>query len=175
MVLLYATTLYAMMPAVTPAIYGTTDDSTNAQNAANLRQATLRIHGMTCPSCANAVEALLKQEEGMIRVNVDYSKRIARVVYDADKITIEEIMEVIQPYTATIAIDKGCECMAEKEESFLAPLIGLLLILCCVLPLLFIAGGATIFVGILSQQTVILIIGLLLIVLSGLIYGRRRS
>lgn len=106
MVVFYVTALYVVMPAVTPYIYGTVDGSTYPQNPADLRQATLRIEGMTCPSCADGVESLLKQNEGVISADVDYFQGKGQVVYDPAKITIEEILNAIQPYTATVMEDK---------------------------------------------------------------------
>jgi len=102
----YVVALYLVMPAVTPYIYGNVGDSSNPQPARSLRRATLRIYGMTCPSCADAVESLIKQKDGVVSVSVNYFQGTGEVVYDPAKITTEEIVNAIQPYTATIVEDK---------------------------------------------------------------------
>lgn len=102
----YVVSLYFIMPAVTPYIYGNVGGNSNPQPASSLRKVTLRIYGMTCPSCAEAVESLIKQKDGVLRVNVNYFQGTGEVVYDPAKITTEEIMNAIQPYTATIVEDK---------------------------------------------------------------------
>lgn len=106
MVVFYVTALYIVMPAVTPYIYGSVESDTHPENSVNLRQATLRIQGMTCPSCAVAVESLLKQKEGVVDASANYYQGTGEVVYDPAKITLEEIVNAIQPYTATVLEDK---------------------------------------------------------------------
>ncbi|MFQ5759209.1 MAG: mercuric transporter MerT family protein [Candidatus Bathyarchaeia archaeon] len=109
MVLFYVTALYVVMPVVTPYIYGTVDGNTFPQNSTSLHQVTLRIQGMTCPSCADAIESLLKQKEGVVGASVDYFQGTGEVIYDSAKVTTEEIVNTIQPYTATVIEDKELE------------------------------------------------------------------
>jgi len=106
MVIFYVMTLYVVMPLVTPHIYGTFGDNTNPKPPQKLRQVTLSIQGMTCPSCADAVESLLKQNEGIVSASVNYYQGTGIVVYEPSKITTEEIVKAIQPYTATITENK---------------------------------------------------------------------
>jgi len=107
MLIFYATILYIVMPAVTPYLYGTINKSTNTNSPSskNLRKATLEIYGMTCPSCADAVESLILQNQGVLHVKVDYYQRTCEIIYDPTIITLEEIIETIRPYTATIVND----------------------------------------------------------------------
>lgn len=46
------------------------------------------------------------EKEGVVRVSVNYFQGTGDVVYDPDKIAIEEIVKSIQPYTATVIEDK---------------------------------------------------------------------
>lgn len=60
--------------------------------------------------------------------------------------------------------------MGAKES-----LMWLIAMLCCAIPLILIAGGASIFVGVLFQQVILFILGLSLVVLIVLIYARRKK
>lgn len=59
--------------------------------------------------------------------------------------------------------------------SFSTGLLWVIAILCCALPFLLIAGGVTIFAGVLFQQIAILVFGLVLVVLIALIYVGRKE
>jgi len=59
----------------------------------NLRQATLKISGMTCPSCAKTIEANLLQLDGVLKVDISQERAGGGVVYDATKITADEIVK----------------------------------------------------------------------------------
>lgn len=105
----YVVALYLVMPAITPYIYGNVGDGSNPQPASSLRKATLRIYGMTCPSCADAIESLIKQKDGVVSVSVNYFQGTGEVVYNSAKLTFEEIVNAIQPYTTTIVEDREQE------------------------------------------------------------------
>ena len=53
----------------------------------------LKIDGMHCNSCANAIEFVLKNDVKSIKVN--YDKRIASVDFDDRKLKFEEIIRTI--------------------------------------------------------------------------------
>lgn len=57
----------------------------------NLRQATLKISGMTCPACPTTIETNLLQLDGVLRVEISLERQGGIVVYDPGKITAEEI------------------------------------------------------------------------------------
>ena len=73
---------------------------------ANLRQAVLKIDGMFCVSCATGAEYALKEKVGVIDASVDYDSESGNVVYDASKISKDEIIQAIKPYTAVITEDQ---------------------------------------------------------------------
>jgi copper chaperone CopZ len=56
-----------------------------------LRQATLKISGMTCPACPQTIKTALLQLEGVVDVEISLKDQRGTVVYDASKITAEEI------------------------------------------------------------------------------------
>lgn len=86
--------------AETKANYSETSQS------ANLRQAVLKIDGMFCVSCATGAEYALKEKVGVVDASVDYNSESGNVVYDPYKISKDEIVQAVKPYTAAITEDK---------------------------------------------------------------------
>jgi copper chaperone CopZ len=78
---------------------------TNQQQQENLRQATLKIDGMFCVSCATGAEYALKEKEGVIDASVDYDNENGKVIYDPLKISKDDIIQAVNPYTATVTED----------------------------------------------------------------------
>lgn len=56
----------------------------------------LRIGGMTCVNCQNKIEQKLYNTAGITEVAVSYSEGTAWITYDAERITWEEIVSVIE-------------------------------------------------------------------------------
>jgi len=83
----------------------TNDLVINQQQQKNLRQATLKIDGMFCVSCATGAEYALKEKEGVINASVDYDSESGEVIYNPQKISKDEIIQAVSPYTATITED----------------------------------------------------------------------
>ena len=77
----------------------------NQQQQKNLRQATLKIDGMFCISCATGAEYALKEKEGVVDASVDYNSKNGKVIYNPQKISKDEIIQAVNPYTATITED----------------------------------------------------------------------
>ncbi len=61
---------------------------------------------MWCASCATGIEYALKEKEGVISANVNYNNKNGKVVYDPLKISKNEIIQAIKPYTGTIIKDE---------------------------------------------------------------------
>ena len=57
---------------------------------------TLKIDGMTCISCENRLERVLKGANGVISAKVNYSKGIAIVTFDASVIRLSDIEKMIE-------------------------------------------------------------------------------
>jgi copper chaperone CopZ len=72
----------------------------------NLRQATLKIGGMFCASCATGAEYALKEKKGVVSASVDYDSESGKVIYDPSKISKEELIQAVKPYTAVIIEDR---------------------------------------------------------------------
>lgn len=60
------------------------------------KSVSLPIGGMTCINCQNKIEKALRNTEGILEVRVSYNKGIARITYDAERISLQEIVSVIE-------------------------------------------------------------------------------
>ena len=58
-------------------------------------EVTLRIDGMHCASCTMNVENFLIRLDGIFDVKADLTSQSAKIRYDASKVTLDEIEEVI--------------------------------------------------------------------------------
>ncbi len=74
---------------------------------ANLRQAVLKIDGMFCVSCATGAEYALKEKNGVVNARVDYDSETGYVVYNPSKISKDELIQAVKPYTAIITEDRA--------------------------------------------------------------------
>lgn len=60
-----------------------------------MKNIELSIKGMTCSSCELRVENALKKLEGVVAVKAEYSKSRAQITYDADIVSIQEMMDTV--------------------------------------------------------------------------------
>jgi len=60
------------------------------------KKTIMKIGGMTCASCAQAIENALKETEGIVEVSVNLASEKAVVVYDAQEIDYEGVKEVVE-------------------------------------------------------------------------------
>lgn len=69
---------------------------------------TLKITGMSCAGCANSIHTALSKTGGIISDEVKYPGDIATVKYDASKISVEDIIKVIEKagYKAEVQKEK---------------------------------------------------------------------
>ncbi|MDR0382967.1 MAG: sulfite exporter TauE/SafE family protein [Spirochaetaceae bacterium] len=67
-----------------------------------MKNETFRIGGMTCVRCRKTIERALKGAAGISGATVDFNKGTARVAYDEDAITADEIAGIVKKlgYTA---------------------------------------------------------------------------
>lgn len=54
---------------------------------------TLHVTGMNCNGCRSSVERSLQKLEGVQAVNVTLEPAEARVVFDADRVTVDNLTE----------------------------------------------------------------------------------
>jgi copper chaperone CopZ len=57
---------------------------------------TLKITGMSCAGCASHIHTALSKTEGIISDEVKYPGDVAIIKYDAAKISVEQIIKVIE-------------------------------------------------------------------------------
>ena len=57
---------------------------------------TLKLDGLTCTSCETRIENKLIKIDGIQEVEVSFVTSILQIIYDADKISIEEIIKAIE-------------------------------------------------------------------------------
>src|SRR5947199_9898090 len=60
------------------------------------RTVTRRVKGMTCGGCATSVEKALKSTDGVESVRVSFERGRAVIKYDDQKVTVEQLRQVIQ-------------------------------------------------------------------------------
>lgn len=56
----------------------------------------LKVSGMTCAACSSRVERQLKKKEGITYVNVNLATEKARVQYDADILSPDDLIQVVE-------------------------------------------------------------------------------
>ena len=74
----------------------------NLGNESSIKGVELKISGMTCPSCADVIEEVLIKKAGVLRAEVSYEEGKAAVLFNPDKISVDEIIETIKPYKAEV-------------------------------------------------------------------------
>lgn len=73
-------------------------------NNDNPKTVQLKITGMDCAMCTNAIHKRLSQTDGIIKDDISYENGSAIITYDPEKITVEKIIKVIEAigYKATV-------------------------------------------------------------------------
>jgi|LFRM01.2.fsa_nt_gb Cu+-exporting ATPase len=66
------------------------------QDTAEKREVVIPVMGMTCASCAKAVERAVSRLPGTIEVSVNYAAERAKVVYEPGKTRLSEIRHAIE-------------------------------------------------------------------------------
>jgi periplasmic mercuric ion binding protein len=69
---------------------------TSSEKITKTQEVTLTIDGMTCSMCPLTIKTALKKLDGVTNVDVSYSDKVAKVAYEDDKITIEDIVKTIE-------------------------------------------------------------------------------
>src|SRR5690606_38607693 len=57
---------------------------------------TLKIEGMTCAACSNAVERVTKKLEGVTESNVNLATEKLNITFDESKVSIEDIKAAVE-------------------------------------------------------------------------------
>ena len=69
-----------------------------------MKNIIIKIKGMGCQNCVNAVSESLRELEGVGKVNVSLEKELAEVEYDESKVNADKMIEAIKEleYEASI-------------------------------------------------------------------------
>ena len=73
-----------------------------------VKEVSLIIEGMHCPSCAAGIEYALRATPGVLSARVSFTTGRAVITYDSSKISLEEIKEIIRKI--------GYEIVEEEER-----------------------------------------------------------
>ena len=70
---------------------------------------TLRVEGMTCPSCKVAVRTALSKLDGVKNAKVDVANKSATVEYDPSKVTPQQLVDAVNRlgYQASLPAKSG--------------------------------------------------------------------
>lgn len=75
--------------------------------ASNLKHIKLQIGGMTCIHCQSRIEQRLRATGGVVSAAVSYQTGDARISYDADRISYQDIIAVIEQLDYQVLPEKG--------------------------------------------------------------------
>jgi len=104
------TSMDEIKEAIKKAGYGVEDEK-----VPTIREAILPIKGMTCASCAMAVERVIGKLDGVHEASVNFATEKVKVVYDMSKTGIAEIKSAVA-IAGYEALDIETESQAEQEN-----------------------------------------------------------
>ena len=59
-------------------------------------ETTIKIEGMSCCHCTSAVKNALAETDGVVSVEVSLEEKCAKVVFDENKVSVENLKEVVE-------------------------------------------------------------------------------
>ena len=74
---------------------------------ASEKKIQLHIGGMTCVNCQNKIEKEMNRTEGIVSASVSYNKGMADIVYDRKKLSLKDIIAVIENLDYEVSMEKG--------------------------------------------------------------------
>ncbi len=101
---------YLVTPAVSHLIANNSSNHTSldskksavsARVPGELHQLTLKITGLTCPSCSSVVEGLVSKINGVRKVKVDAVSGEGKVIYNTNLVSKEKIAKAVEGQGAT--------------------------------------------------------------------------
>ncbi len=84
------------------------------------KQIDLKLKGMHCASCAIIIDKGLKKKEGVVECNVNYGTEKATITYDSDRLSPNDLIEVVKNRGYDAEVFKADQSMHEhhKEMEF---------------------------------------------------------
>lgn len=83
----------------------------------NARMLTLKIDGMTCPSCSLGEAVIYEELDGVFEAKIIYKEGLGKVIYDPAKITPEKII-TFSTYSTSILKDENFEQKVHIHADF---------------------------------------------------------
>ena len=83
----------------------------------NARMLTLKIDGMTCPSCSLGEGTIYEELDGVFEAKILYKEGLGKIIYDPDKITPEKII-TFATYSTSILKDEKFEKKVHIHADF---------------------------------------------------------
>lgn len=82
------------------------------------QQITVPVTGMTCAACANSVESVLIQQQGVLECAVNFANESAQITFDPDQTTPDDLKKSLQAVGYDLILDT--EKASEKQEEIKA-------------------------------------------------------
>ena len=100
-------TLVALAALLVLGVLGWASQAVADGSSAKATTSSFKVEGMTCGGCEGGVKLKVKKLEGVKSVEASHKEGTAKVVYDADKVTPEDIIAAIKElgYSAELADD----------------------------------------------------------------------
>ncbi len=61
-----------------------------------MKNIVIELDGLVCPMCSSKIENGLKKQKGIQSVNISYNNSKAKISYNEEEITIDEIKDIIE-------------------------------------------------------------------------------
>ena len=84
--------------------------------ATQMKRKEFMVGGMTCASCAKAVENVLKKQNGIEKVEVSYANNSAKVEYNDSIVSISELESIVSEIGYSLTTDDGHQGMIDFEQ-----------------------------------------------------------
>lgn len=73
-----------------------TGKALSKESVTNTKEAIFKVEGMTCGTCPLTIKTALKRLDGVVKANVSYEDKEAKVSYEEGKVTVDEIVRTIE-------------------------------------------------------------------------------
>ncbi|MDR2709565.1 MAG: sulfite exporter TauE/SafE family protein, partial [Elusimicrobiota bacterium] len=89
----------------------------------NIKTQVLYIANMTCLNCEKKLEEGLKKLDGVLNINASFAKGEIKIVYDADKISLDKFYKVISDLGYEVSTDQSSKSKKLKVLFFVLGII----------------------------------------------------
>ncbi|MFQ5787967.1 MAG: heavy-metal-associated domain-containing protein [Thermodesulfobacteriota bacterium] len=100
----------SLIVVIAIALIGCEASISSSEEITNTQEITLKVDGMTCKMCPITIKTAIKKLDGVENADVSYNDKEAKVLYQQDKVTVDEIITAIENagnYKATTVSTKN--------------------------------------------------------------------